>query len=75
MRGLYILQYNAGKSAERQQTLLADPKMQDYDVIALQEPSHNPQTGGTRCSWGSGFWPVYEAWGVTLLGGIVVNRD
>lgn len=37
--------------------------MQDYDVIALQEPSYNPQTGGTHCSRGSGFWPVYEARG------------
>ena len=46
MRGLHILQYNAGKSTERQQTLLADPKVQDYDVIALQEPSYNSQTGG-----------------------------
>ena len=63
MRRLHILQYNAGKSAERQQTLLADPKMQDYDVIALQEPSYNRQTGGTHCSQGSGFWPVYESWG------------
>lgn len=61
MRGLHILQYNAGKSAERQQTLLANPKLQYYDVIMLQVPKHNSQTGGTYCSWGSGFWPVYEA--------------
>ena len=37
-----MLQYNAEKSAERQQTLLANPKMQDYDIIAPQEPSYNP---------------------------------
>ena len=63
MRELHILQYNAGKSAGRQQILLANPKMQDYDVIALQEPSHNPQTKRTHCSRRSGFWPVYEARG------------
>ena len=63
MRKLCILQYNTGKSAGRQQILLANPKMQVYDVIALQEPSYNPQTGGTYCSRESGFWPVYEAQG------------
>ena len=63
MRGLHILQYNAGKSAGRQQILLANPKMQDYDVIALQEPSYNPQIKRTHCSRRSGFWPVYEARG------------
>lgn len=50
MQGLHILQYNAGKNAGMQQTLLANPKMQDYDFIVLQEPSHNSQTGGTHCS-------------------------
>ena len=37
--------------------------MQDYDVIALQEPSYNRQTGGTHCSQGSGFWLAYEPQG------------
>lgn len=46
MKGLDILQCNAGKSAGRQKkTLLAIPRMQDYDIIALQEPSFNSQTG------------------------------
>lgn len=48
-------EYNTGKGARRQQTLLANPEMQDYDIIALQEPSHNPQTGGTHCSQKSDF--------------------
>ena len=74
MRGLHILQYNAGKSAGRQQTLLANPKTQDYDVIALQEPSHNPQTGGTHCSRGSGFWPVYEARGRLSRVALLFNK-
>ena len=63
MRGLHILQYNAGISAGSQKTLLANQKTQVYDIIALQEPSHNPQTGGTHCSRGSDFWPVYEGRG------------
>ena len=74
MRGLCILQYNAGKSAGRQQTLLANPKMQVYDVIALQEPSYNPQTGGTHCSRGSGFWPVYEAQGRLSRVALLFNK-
>ena len=74
MRGLHILQYNTGKSAGRQQTLLANPNIQDYDVITLQEPSYNPQTGGTHCSWRSGFWPVYEAWRRLSWVALLFNR-
>lgn len=74
MRGLRILQYNAGKSARRQQTFLADPKAQDYNIIALQEPSHNPQTGGTHCSGSSGFWPAYEARGRNSRVAILFNK-
>lgn len=69
-----MLQYNAGKSAGRQQTLLAHPGMQEYDVIALQEPSHNPQTGGTHCSRGCGFWPVYEARGCSTRVALLINK-
>lgn len=74
MRGLHILQYNTGKSEGRQQTLLANPNIQDYDVITLQEPSYNPQTGGTHCSWRSGFWPVYEAWRRLSWVALLFNR-
>ena len=74
MRELHILQYNAGKSAGRQQILFANLKMQDYDIIALQEPSHNSQTGGTHCSQGSGFWPVYEAQGRLSRVALLFNK-
>lgn len=74
MQGLRILQYNAGKSAGRQQTLLANPKAQNFDIIALQEPSYNPQTGGTHCSRGSCFWPVYEARGRRSRVALLFNK-
>jgi hypothetical protein len=42
-KGLKILQYNVMKSREGvMATLLRDPKIQEYDILALQEPWRNP---------------------------------
>lgn len=51
-----------------------ETKVQEYDINALQEPSHNPQTGSTHCSRGSGFWPVYEARGQHPQVALLFNR-
>jgi len=41
--GLKILQYNVRKSRDEvMATLLRDPKIQEYDILALQEPWRNP---------------------------------
>jgi hypothetical protein len=41
--GIKILQYNVMKSREVvMATLLRDPRIQEYDVLALQEPWRNP---------------------------------
>lgn len=74
MREFRILQYNAGKSARRQQSLLAHPATRKYDLIAVQEPSYNPVTGGTHCAGGSGFWSVYEARGKNTRVALLVNK-
>jgi len=46
---LNILQYNVMKSRDEvMATLLRDPKIQDYDILALQEPWRNPFTATTH---------------------------
>jgi len=41
--GLKILQYNVMRSRDEvMATLLRDPKIQDYDILALQEPWKKP---------------------------------
>src|SRR4051795_1816032 len=41
--GIKILQYNVMKSRDVvMATLLRDPKIQEYDILALQEPWRNP---------------------------------
>jgi hypothetical protein len=41
--GIKILQYNVMKSRDVvMATLLRDPRIQEYDVLALQEPWRNP---------------------------------
>src|SRR5690242_9529663 len=47
--GLKILQYNVMKSRDEvMATLLRDPKIQDYDILAFQEPWRNPFTSTTH---------------------------
>ena len=48
------------KRVREDSRLLQIQKKQNYDVIALQEPSYNSQTERTHCSKESDFWPVYE---------------
>lgn len=40
--------------------LLADPQIQSYDVIALQEPWQNPLQNRTYCPGNSGFISAYD---------------
>ena len=40
--------------------LLAEPGIENYDVIALQEPVRNSQTEGTLCPRSCAFYPVYQ---------------
>lgn len=43
MGSLSILQYNVGKSRDIvMATLLRDPKIVDFDILAIQEPWVNP---------------------------------
>ncbi|PQE08856.1 reverse transcriptase protein [Rutstroemia sp. NJR-2017a BBW] len=46
---LKILQYNVMRSRDEvMATLLRDPKIQEYDILALQEPWRNPFTSTTH---------------------------
>jgi YD repeat-containing protein len=47
--GIKILQYNVMKSRDIvMATLLRDPKIQEYDILALQEPWRNPAISTTH---------------------------
>lgn len=55
---LRILQYNVMKSRnEVMATLLHDPSIQEYDILALQEPWRNPYISTTHNPISSSFLP------------------
>ena len=65
---LTILQYNVRN--DRLTTmipLLADPRVQEYDVIAIQEPWRNPNMPTTLSSHQSGFHLLYRPGGDTRV--------
>ena len=65
---LTILQYNVRN--ERVTTmipLLADQRLQNYDVVAIQEPWRNPYGATTLSSHKSGFHLLYKAGGDTRV--------
>lgn len=59
MSALNLLQYNVGHRPDRMRELLARPGIQEFDVIAIQEPAYNSYTGGMHCPRSSYFWPIY----------------
>ena len=60
MSRLRVLQYNVQKSKKVMEPLLADERVQSYDVIAIQEPWKNPQQNRTYCPRSSNFIPAYD---------------
>jgi hypothetical protein len=58
---LKILQYNVQKSKKKVMApLLADPKIHQYDIIAIQEPWTNPFSQKTTyCPRSTPFFLVY----------------
>ena len=47
--------------------LLADPRTQEYDIIAVQEPWRNPHAATTLSSYQSGFHLLYRPGGDTKV--------
>lgn len=61
MNNLQILQYNVQKSKDKvMAALLADSRIQTFDIIAVQEPWQNPHQNRTYCPTASGFVPAYN---------------
>lgn len=60
LMSLKILQYNVWKSKDRVMApLLADPRIQDFDIIALQEPWTNRYKDTTYCPRAAPFFLAY----------------
>ena len=69
---LNLLQYNVQKSQTCQDLLLANPRLQEVDLIALQEPWRNPYKKTSTSTVFSAFYPLQDqVFGRTLL---LINR-
>jgi hypothetical protein len=56
-----LLQYNVQKSKDKvTATLLTDPSIYVFDIIALQEPWQNPFQNSTYCPSQTQFFPAYN---------------
>ena len=65
---LAILQYNVRNDRVTTMIpLLADPRTQEYDIIAVQEPWRNPHAATTLSSYQSGFHLLYRPGGDTRV--------
>lgn len=59
-KSLTILQYNVRNNrVSTMIPLLADTRIQNYNIIAIQEPWHNPLAPTTLSSYQSGFYLLY----------------
>ena len=54
-----ILQYNVWKSDKIMAPLLADPKIAEIDIIAVQELYRRKNMIATHCPQSCDFWPAY----------------
>ena len=69
---LNLLQYNVQKSQTCQELLLANPRLQEVDIITLQEPWKNPHQESSISTTFSAFYPLQsQELGRTL---VLVNR-
>ena len=69
---LNLLQYNVQKSQTCQDLLLANPRLQEVDLIALQEPWRNPYQETSTSTVFSAFYPLQDqVLGRTL---VLINR-
>jgi hypothetical protein len=59
MKVIKILQYNVWKSCKVMAPLLADPRVKEIDVIAVQEPYQQKEMFATHCPRSCDFWPAY----------------
>ena len=65
---LAILQYNVRNDRVTMMVpLLADPRTQEYDIIAVKEPWRNPHAATTLSSYQSGFHLLYRPGGDTKV--------
>jgi hypothetical protein len=69
---LQVLQYNVYKRKDIMALLLTDPRAQDIDIIAIQEPWLNPFIKATYCPRNCPFVPVFTA--ESKRSGILVNK-
>jgi hypothetical protein len=61
MNKLKVLQYNVQKSKDKVMApLLADKAITSYDILALQEPWHNPYKNATYCPSSAAFYAAYN---------------
>ena len=61
MNKLKVLQYNVQKSKDKVMApLLADKATASYDILALQEPWHNPYKNATYCPSSAAFYVAYD---------------
>ena len=68
IKTLSILQYNVRNDQVKTMIpLLADPRTQNYDIIAVQEPWRNPNVPTTLNSYQSGFHLLYRPGGDTRV--------